>query len=65
MDNQNRNIQLTDQQHIDLVDVIYEWIMYNEDMGLGEMGDARDEAEQIVRRWLIRTNSFNFKNKLV
>lgn len=65
MDNQDRNIQLTDQQHIDLVDVIYEWIMYNEDMGLGDMGDARDEAEQIVRRWLIRTNSVNFKNKLV
>lgn len=63
MDNQNRNIQLTDQQHIDLVDVIYEWIMFNEDMGLGEMGDARDEAEQIVRRWLMRTNSVNFKNK--
>lgn len=63
MDNQNHNIQLTDQQYIDLVDVIYEWIMYNEEMGLGEMGDARDEAEQIVRRWLKRTNSVNFKNK--
>ncbi len=65
MDNQNRNIQLTDQQHIDLVDVIYEWIMASEDMGMGEMADARDEAEQIVRRWLMRTNSVNFKNELI
>lgn len=65
MDNQNRNIRLTEQQHIDLVDVIYEWIMYNDDMGMGDMGDARDEAEQIVRRWLMRTNSFNFKNELI
>lgn len=64
MDNQNSNIRLTEQQHIDLVDVIYEWIMASDDMGMGDMGDARDEAEQIVRRWLMRTNSFNFKNKL-
>ena len=63
MDNQNHNIQLTDQQHIDLVDVIYEWIMASEDMGLADIGDARDEAEQIVRRWLKRTNSVNFKIK--
>lgn len=63
MDNQDRNIKLTEQQHIDLVDVIYEWIMANEEMGMGEMADARDEAEQIVRRWLRRTNSVNFKNK--
>jgi hypothetical protein len=65
MDNQNSNIQLTEQQHIDLVDVIYEWIMDNEEMGLGEMADARDEAERIVRRWTIRTNSSNFKNQLL
>lgn len=65
MDNQNRNIRLTEQQHIDLVDVIYEWIMASEDMGMGEMADARDEAEQIVRRWLMRTNSVNFKNELI
>lgn len=65
MDNQNHNIRLTEQQHIDLVDVIYEWIMASDDMGLGEMGDARDEAERIVRTWLRRTNSVNFKNNLV
>jgi hypothetical protein len=64
MDNQDNNIRLTDQQHIDLVDVIYEWIMHNEDMGLGEMADARDEAEQMVRRWLIRTNSIKFNNQI-
>lgn len=64
MDNQNHNIRLSDQQHIDLVDVIYEWIMANEDMGLGDMGDARDEAERIVRTWLRRTNSVNFKTNL-
>lgn len=65
MDNQNSNLQLTEQQHIDLVDVIYEWIMSNEDMGLGEMADARDEAERIVRQWMIRTNLSNFKNQLL
>jgi hypothetical protein len=64
MDNQDNNLRLTEQQHIDLVDVIYEWIMDNEEMGLGEMADARDEAERIVRRWTIRTNSSNFKNQL-
>ncbi len=64
MDNQNSIIRLTEQQHIDLVDVIYEWIMDNEEMGLGEMADARDEAECIVRRWKIRTNSSNFKSQL-
>lgn len=64
MDNQNSNLRLTEEQHIDLVDVIYEWIMDNEEMGLGEMADARDEAERIVRRWMIRTNSSNFKNQL-
>lgn len=64
MDNQNSNIRLTEDQHIDLVDVIYEWIMASEDMGLGEMADARDEAERIVRTWLKRTNSINFKNQI-
>jgi len=37
--------------------------MASEDMGLADIGDARDEAEQIVKRWLKRTNSVNFKIK--
>lgn len=65
MDNQNSNLELTEDQHIDLVDVIYEWIMASEDMGLGEMADARDEAERIVRQWMIRTNLSNFKNRIL
>lgn len=46
---------MNEQQRIDLVDEIYDWIMSNDEMGLGEMGDAHDEAEQIVRRWEKRT----------
>jgi hypothetical protein len=42
---------LNEQQRTELVDEIYEFIMTNDSMGLGEMGDAIDEAEQIVHRW--------------
>lgn len=34
-----------------LVDVIYEWMMSNEDMGMGESAEAMNEAEKIVQTW--------------
>jgi hypothetical protein len=34
-----------------LVDDIYEWIMSNEDMGMGESADALYEATKIVAEW--------------
>jgi hypothetical protein len=46
---------LNEQQRKDLVDEIYDWIMSNDEMGLGEMGDAVDEAERIVNKWEKRT----------
>lgn len=61
MDNQNYYSQLnqikmlTEKQRKDLVDEIYDSIMQNDEMGLGEMGDAVDEAERIVRNWERRT----------
>jgi len=39
-----------------LVDIIYNSIMANDEYGLGEMGDARDEATRIVMQW-IETNN--------
>ena len=34
-----------------LVDDIYQWIMANEDMGMGESADALFEATKIVQEW--------------
>ena len=34
-----------------LVEEIYQWIMANEDMGIGECGDALYEATKIVAEW--------------
>lgn len=34
-----------------LVEEIYQWIMANEDMGMGESADALFEAHKIVRQW--------------
>jgi hypothetical protein len=34
-----------------LVDDIYQWIMSNEDMGMGESADALYEATKIVQNW--------------
>ena len=39
-----------DQDQI-LVDDIYQWIMANEDMGMGESADALFEATKIVQEW--------------
>lgn len=55
---------MNEEQRIELVDEIYDWIMSSDEMGLGEMGDALDEAEQIVRRWEKRIELINFKNQV-
>ncbi len=34
-----------------LVDEIYDSIMAQPDNGMGEMGEARDEAERIIQDW--------------
>jgi hypothetical protein len=34
-----------------LVEDIYQWIMANEDMGMGECADALYEATKIVAEW--------------
>jgi hypothetical protein len=34
-----------------LVEDIYQWIMANEDMGMGECADALYEATKIVQEW--------------
>jgi len=34
-----------------LVEEIYQWIMANEDMGIGEYADALYEATKIVAEW--------------
>ena len=34
-----------------LVEEIYQWIMSNEDMGIGESADALYEAHKIVQSW--------------
>lgn len=39
-------------EHRILIEEIYDWIMSNQGMGLGESADAREEAENIVRSWL-------------
>lgn len=37
-----------------LVEEIYQWIMSNADMGMGESADALYEAHRIVQNWKAR-----------
>lgn len=46
--NQLRKVK--EQEEI-LVEEIYQWIMANEDMGMGESADALFEARRIVKKW--------------
>jgi hypothetical protein len=43
--------EIREEQEQMLVDDIYEWIMSNEDMGMGESADALYEATKIVQNW--------------
>ena len=42
---------MTKEQEELLVEEIYQWIMSNEDMGMGECADALYEATKIVQEW--------------
>jgi hypothetical protein len=43
--------EIREDQEQMLVDDIYQWIMSNEDMGIGECADALYEATKIVQEW--------------
>lgn len=44
---------MIDEKSLDkLREIIYQSLMSIEDMGLGEMADAKDEADRIVNEWL-------------
>lgn len=37
---------------VSLQEFIYDSLMSNEDMGMGEMGEAREEANRIISEWM-------------
>lgn len=43
-------------QYKSLCDKIYDTLMAMPDMGLGEMGECRDEADRIVTEWCEENN---------
>jgi hypothetical protein len=43
--------EIREDQEQMLVEDIYQWIMANEDMGMGECADALYEATKIVAEW--------------
>jgi hypothetical protein len=43
--------EIREDQEQMLVEDIYQWIMSNEDMGMGECADALYEATKIVAEW--------------
>jgi hypothetical protein len=43
--------EIREDQEQMLVEDIYQWIMSNEDMGMGESADALYEATKIVQNW--------------
>ena len=43
--------EIREDQEQMLVEEIYQWIMSNEDMGMGECADALYEATKIVAEW--------------
>jgi hypothetical protein len=43
--------EIREEQEQMLVEDIYQWIMANEDMGMGESADALYEATKIVAEW--------------
>lgn len=47
---------LTQQQYNSLTDLIYTSLMASDEMGLGEMGEAREEADRIVKEWCENNN---------
>jgi len=43
--------QLTLKEFNTLRELIYDKLMESEEMGMGEMGECRDEAERIINEW--------------
>lgn len=54
---------VNEEERLELVDVIYEYLMSIPCLDMDDMGDARYEAERIVHVWEIRTNSIKFNNQ--
>jgi hypothetical protein len=50
------NYMITEAQRQELIDTLYDSFMGMPDMGMGEMGECRDEAESIVNGWLAKNN---------
>jgi len=48
--------KITDSQYKSLIGFIYSSIMGMDGMGMGEMGEAKDEAERIVDDWMEENN---------
>jgi hypothetical protein len=42
-----------------LAETIYEWIMSNEDMGMGDAATSMEEAENIVKNWKIKCKNLS------
>lgn len=47
---------ITTEQIKSLQDKIYSKLMGNPDMGMGEMGECRDESKRIVWEWMEENN---------
>jgi hypothetical protein len=47
---------ITESQQKALENLIYNTLISNEEFGLGEMGECRDEAERIVNTWIEENN---------
>jgi hypothetical protein len=52
MDHQDSNIRITEEQRTSLEDAIYNLLMENPDMDMGDMGNCREAAETLVNNWI-------------
>lgn len=53
--------EMTQLQFDSLVNGIYSTLMAQDEMGIGEMGEAQEEAQRIVNEWMDE-NNITFKN---
>ncbi len=51
---------ITENQYVSLTHKIYEKLMESDEMGMGEMGECRDESIRIVEEWM-EENSITFE----
>jgi hypothetical protein len=52
MDHQDSNIRITAAQQRSLEDAIYNLLMENPDMDMGDMGNCREASETLVNNWI-------------